>query len=43
MTSVMTQVDPEMRALLLGAIPALRAFAFSPRRAGRRTDPARVR
>ena len=31
-------VDPEMRALLLGAIPALRAFAFSLTRDLDRSD-----
>ncbi|KMO11786.1 sigma-70 family RNA polymerase sigma factor [Methylobacterium platani] len=34
----MTSVDPEMRALLLAAIPALRAFAFSLTRDFDRSD-----
>lgn len=34
----MTGVEPEMRALLLGAIPALRAFAFSLTRDIDRSD-----
>ncbi|MGY2049178.1 sigma-70 family RNA polymerase sigma factor [Methylobacterium sp. JK268] len=34
----MTGVDSEMRALLLGAIPALRAFAFSLTRDADRSD-----
>jgi RNA polymerase sigma-70 factor, ECF subfamily len=36
--TAMTPVDPEMRALLLGSIPALRAFAFSLTRDLDRSD-----
>ena len=36
--STMTPVDPEMRTLLLAAIPALRAFAFSLTRDLDRSD-----